>query len=72
MDRQAPVWVTNASTKDELKFKFTKYTMKKKNLPDRRINKAHKKEYLGSLELLIESDRDWDMGIYKNIKTTKK
>ena len=37
-----------------------------------RINKAHKKEYLGSLELLIESDRDWDMGIYKNIKTTKK
>lgn len=62
--------MTNASTKMNSQFKFTKYTMKK-NLPDRRINKAHKKEYLDFLELLIEPDRDWDMVYIKVLKPQK-
>lgn len=45
--------------------------MKKKTCLTGESTKPIKKEYLGSLELLIEPDRDWDMGIYKNIKTTK-
>lgn len=43
-----------------------------KNLPDRREStKPIKKNTLDFLELLIEPDRDWDMGIYKSIKITK-